>query len=84
MNYYTQILIGAVVLLTLSALAIYLVGRGRSDSRQGGVLIDARKREGYAYTDPQRTAARALSFNDPEGAYYTWDRTSRRRPFLGE
>lgn len=84
MDYYTTILIGAVVLLILSALAIYWVGKGRTDPRQGARLIDARMREGYTYANPQRTAARVLSFGDPEGVYYTWDRSSRRRPFLGE
>lgn len=83
MGYYAKVLAGAALLLLLSGIAIYLAGRGRGDSRQGGRLIDARMREGYTYANPQRTVTRALSFGDPEGAYYTWDR-SRRRPFLGE
>lgn len=84
MDYYTKLLIGVAVLLILSALAIYLAGKGRSDKRQGGRLIDARMREGYTYAAPLRSEPRALSLGDAEGAYYAWDRvTSRKRPYPG-
>jgi hypothetical protein len=86
MDYYTKVLLLSALLLILSVVAIYAVGNGglRRDTRQGGKLIDARLREGYTYTNPQRTAARTLSLDDPEGVYYATDaarmgvRTSRK------
>lgn len=83
---YIKLIGAAAVLLLLFALALYWIGNGgpRADRRQGGKLIDARMRQGYTYELPRRTAPRALTFGDPEGAYYTWDRTSRRRTEGGE
>lgn len=75
MDLFDVVLIGAAFgALALVPFVIVLLANGSSrDKRQGGKLLDARMREGYTYANPQRTAARTLTFSDPEAVYAHWD-----------